>query len=139
MLTPLTGGTNPLLIRTHYSDERAWERFQETLRDLVAQGLPVEVRIVDDPAYRDFTPERLMSVVLETDDDGDAFLFVADGAALEGEHPVLVLGLRDEDRGRAFRVVASELPGVESNLSLGNMDFEEFADGTDEDGVFRGF
>lgn len=29
--------------------------------------------------------------------------------------------------------------GVENNLSLANMGFEEFADAVDEDGVFRGF
>jgi uncharacterized protein DUF6924 len=29
--------------------------------------------------------------------------------------------------------------GVENNLSLANMDFEEFADSVDADGVFRGF
>jgi len=28
---------------------------------------------------------------------------------------------------------------VENNLSLANMDFEEFADSVDADGVFRGF
>jgi hypothetical protein len=28
--------------------------------------------------------------------------------------------------------------GVENNLSLANMDFDEFADAVDADGVFRG-
>jgi hypothetical protein len=29
--------------------------------------------------------------------------------------------------------------GVENNLSVSNMGFEEFADKVDQDGVFRGF
>jgi hypothetical protein len=29
--------------------------------------------------------------------------------------------------------------GVENNLSLANMDFAEFADATDPDGIFCGF
>jgi hypothetical protein len=41
--------------------------------------------------------------------------------------------------GRSFRVIVQELWGVENNLSLANMDFEEFADSCDPDGVFRGF
>jgi Domain of unknown function (DUF6924) len=28
---------------------------------------------------------------------------------------------------------------VENNLSIANMDFEDFADATDDDGIFRGF
>jgi hypothetical protein len=43
------------------------------------------------------------------------------------------------DPGRTFRVIPSEMWGVENNLSLSNMDFFEFADAADEDGVFRGF
>jgi hypothetical protein len=40
---------------------------------------------------------------------------------------------------RTFRVVADELWGVAANLDMANMEFEEFADAVDEDGVFRGF
>jgi hypothetical protein len=29
--------------------------------------------------------------------------------------------------------------GVENNLSIANMDFEEFADAVGPDGIFRGF
>ena len=41
--------------------------------------------------------------------------------------------------GRTFRVIPSEIWGVENNLSIANMGFEEFADAVDSDGVFRGF
>ena len=54
------------------------------------------------------------------------------------EHPVLVVDLYS-DPGRTFRVIPSQMWGVENNLSLANMDFEEFADAVDKDGVFRGF
>jgi hypothetical protein len=33
----------------------------------------------------------------------------------------------------------SEIWAVENNLSLGNMDFEDFAGAVDANGVFRGF
>ncbi|MFE2139083.1 DUF6924 domain-containing protein, partial [Streptomyces sp. NPDC059466] len=37
------------------------------------------------------------------------------------------------------RVTAAELWGIENNLSLANMDFEEFTGAAGNDGVFRGF
>jgi hypothetical protein len=43
------------------------------------------------------------------------------------------------DRGRKFRAVPSQVNGIQSNLSIANMDWEEFADNVDEDGIFRGF
>jgi hypothetical protein len=48
--------------------------------------------------------------------------------------PLLVIDLRDE-RGREKRCVPGALWVVESNTSLSNMDFEEFAGA---DGIFRG-
>ncbi|MGF1568782.1 MAG: hypothetical protein ACFCVD_12050 [Nodosilinea sp.] len=44
-----------------------------------------------------------------------------------------------DEPGRTFRVIPREMWGVENNLSISNMDYYEFADSTDADGVFRGF
>jgi hypothetical protein len=41
--------------------------------------------------------------------------------------------------GREFRTIPSKIQGIENNLSIANMDFEEFANTVDERGVFRGF
>ena len=41
--------------------------------------------------------------------------------------------------GRAFRAIPSEVEPIVANLAIANMDFSEFADYADEDGVFRGF
>ncbi|WP_432423041.1 DUF6924 domain-containing protein [Streptomyces pseudovenezuelae] len=66
-------------------------------------------------------------------------LVLADSATFASpECPLLVLDLRGE-QGRCVRVVAAELWSIENNLSGANMDFEEFADAVDDDGVFRGF
>jgi hypothetical protein len=66
-------------------------------------------------------------------------LFVVDQKNLQDmEHPILIVDLRIE-RGRAFRLVPAQIHSIEANLSLSNMDFFEFADNVDEDGVFRGF
>ena len=38
-----------------------------------------------------------------------------------------------------MRVIPSELPSIHANVFIGNMEFGEFAEDTDADGVFRGF
>jgi hypothetical protein len=54
------------------------------------------------------------------------------------EHHLLVLDPFNPT-GETFRVIPSEAWGVENNLSLANMDYIEFVDSSDSDGVFRGF
>ena len=41
--------------------------------------------------------------------------------------------------GREFRAVPTSIQSIENNLSLANMDFVEFAESVDPDGVFREF
>ena len=59
-------------------------------------------------------------VDLSVADDADAELF--------GSYP-----------GRAFRCAAREVASTEANLAIANMDFSDFADNVEDDGVFRGF
>jgi hypothetical protein len=80
-----------------------------------------------------------------------SFAFLADTVALtHPEQPLLVVNLYDRVEsladqrrglryGTTFRVVPSEAWSVQNNLSIANMDWEEFADSTDDDGIFRGF
>jgi hypothetical protein len=49
---------------------------------------------------------------------------------------VLDLG---EEPERPFRVIPREMQGIADNLAIANMDFYEFAESVDPDGVFRGF
>jgi hypothetical protein len=41
--------------------------------------------------------------------------------------------------GATFRVVPSEMWSVQNNLTISNLDWEDFAGKADGDGVFRGF
>jgi hypothetical protein len=51
--------------------------------------------------------------------------------------PLLVIDLDDEDASAPFRCLPKEVVSIESNLSIANMDFFEFADSADADGVYR--
>jgi hypothetical protein len=40
---------------------------------------------------------------------------------------------------RSFRAIPSAIQAVENNLSIWNMDFEDFTNAVDADGIFRRF
>ncbi|HEY1683600.1 MAG TPA: hypothetical protein VGG19_02460 [Tepidisphaeraceae bacterium] len=56
----------------------------------------------------------------------------------QADHPILVVEL-SKKRHLTFRVIPEALNEVENNLSMANMDFEEFVDAVDQSRVFRGF
>ena len=99
-------------------------------------GFRANLHIVNDEAHADVTESQLLDLMPAGSHQWG--LFVVDRTTLgHPEHPVLVLDALAP--GRSFRVVPSAMWGVENNLSLANMDFEELAECTDPDGIFRGF
>jgi hypothetical protein len=125
------------LVRTDFTDGAAWEQASREAEQESADGFRAHIRPVGDPAFDGLSWEAVKAAVPADDDEG-AVLFIADAAALAShEHPILVVDLL-EDRP-PFRCITSELRGVENNLSMANMDWEEFADAADDDDVFRGF
>lgn len=134
-MKPIPETDNALVLRTEFSNERAWKDLREAILEPVA-GHSAHVTFVSDPEYDGIEMEDLLHVLEGT---ARSYLFVVDEEALiDTEHPILVIDLFEEP-GRTFRVVPAEMWSVENNLSTGNMDFGEFADAVDEDGVFRGF
>jgi hypothetical protein len=128
---------NTLLLRTDFSDESAWVALCEAIRaPQPPDDFSALVTPVSDPAYDGATVEQL---VARTSTDDHTFILVADRRALtDPERAVLVVDCIHEP-GRTFRVIPPEAWAVENNLSLANMDLEEFADNVEADGVFRGF
>jgi hypothetical protein len=135
-MATIPAGPDTPLIRTDFSDERAW---QDVARAAVAEspdGFRANLALVDDPALEGAEAVELARSAAA--DTRHACLFVADALTMtHAEHPLLCLALRPV--GRAFRIVPAELWGVENNLAIANMDYEEFADAVDSDGIFRGF
>lgn len=101
------------------------------------EGFQADVDCVSDRTYDGLTAEGLVALV--GTGQAPTFAFLADRVALtNSEWPILVVDLYDQP-GRTFRVVAREMWSVENNLSIANMDYDEFAESVDDDGVFRGF
>ena len=53
-------------------------------------------------------------------------------------HDLEIVDVFEDGRGRTFRVIPSAIWAVQNNLVIGNMDWEDFSDSLDADGVFRG-
>jgi len=128
---------NPVLLRTDFSDDAAWAALCKAAQALSVEDFWANIECFSDPSFDGLSVERV--VALAGDRPGHAFAFLADRLTLtDPERPVLVVDLADEP-GRAFRVIPSQMWSVENNLSLANMEYSDFADNVDPDGVFRGF
>lgn len=67
--------------------------------------------------------------------DEMTFIVLADDVTMS-DHTFVVV---DRESGQKLRVQAEFLADITNNLSIANMDFYEFEDSAQEDGVFRGF
>ena len=134
-MKPLPSSDVPLLIRTDFSSQEAWSALCERIQrpDPLFQA---SLTYVDDPGFAGLSPGDLQASGYY---EHQTFAFLADHLTMtHPEHPVLIVFVF-EDAHVEFRALPSEIPAIENNLSLGNMDPEEFAESADADGVFRGF
>ncbi|RIJ69739.1 hypothetical protein D1871_21485 [Nakamurella silvestris] len=133
------------MVRTDFSDDRAWKKVcSEASAPVFDDPAATEeepfyamLDCVDDKRYQGLTVEDVVRLAPTSPDL--TFIFLVDGKTLtDPEHPIVVVDLLDTP-GRTFRVIPHEMWGVQNNLVLFNMDFVDFADSVDPDGVFRGF
>jgi hypothetical protein len=127
---------NPLVLRTDFSNQTAWEAICQTIRQPVT-GFYAYVEFVDEAGYAALTKAQLLALI--PDHYTHSFIIIADQIAISRpDHPLLIIDLYERS-GQEFRAIPSQVQAIENNLSIANMDFEEFAEAVDEDGVFRGF
>jgi hypothetical protein len=139
-LKRLPDSTQALVIRTDFSEPAAWDAVRSAIRAPVhdsAGTFEAYVEFVNDEEYTGLASEQLLSIV--PSGLHASFIFLVDHVTLSHpENPILVVDLYDQP-GRTFRVIPSEMWAVENNLSIANLDFDEFAGAVDQDGIFRGF
>ncbi len=132
----LPASENALLLRTDFTHPTAWQELLAAARE-PEEPFGFYLEVLDDPAHSGWTPEQVRAALPE--DYGHSFIVLADQMAMAAPgHPVLVVDLFDEP-GRRFRAAANQIAAIDSNLSIGNLSFEEFAEQVDESAVFRGF
>jgi len=124
-----------LVLRTDFSDEAAWESLRATLTKPDDELAPT-LDFLSDPTFTGLTPRQLPKLMSE--EASHLFAVIVDQTTLtHPDHPLLVVDLQEKP-GRSFRTTAAALAEVHDNLSTANMEFSEFADAVDSDGIFRG-
>jgi hypothetical protein len=137
-MTPLPDTPDAIVLRTDFSDESAWRSLRAAF-DVPSpgDGFLANLTFVEDRAFEAAAVVDLIAAAAAG--QYRAFMFVVDGVTIrDPDHPVLVVDLVDQP-GRTFRVIPSEMWSVENNLSLANMDFDDFAEAVDASGIYRGF
>jgi len=129
---------NAPVLRTDFSDQIAWEKIRtEILKPVGIFRFRANVEFIDDLDFADISKDQLLEIL--PTDYNHSFIIVVDQTAISHpEHPLLIIDLFDRSVHK-FRALPTQIQGIENNLSIANMDFEEFADFVDEDGIFRGF
>ena len=125
-----------LIIRTDFSKESKWKEVCAAIND-PSNAFQVFAEFIDEPKFKDADIKNFPKFSIT--DSIHGFALVVDAqTSLHPEFPILCVDL-DEEFGRTFRVIPKEVWSVSANLALSNMDFYEFADNVDNDGIFRGF
>ena len=124
-----------LVVRVDFSDDAAWSTICAIIREPV-DGFFAYVDFVNDPAFDGVTLDQLVELGRDV---SKSFIIVADTTTMtDAERSLLIVDVFVEP-GRTFRATPSQIQAIENNLSITNMDFREFAENVDADGVFRGF
>jgi hypothetical protein len=127
---------NAPVLRTDFSDQAAWDAIRKEVMQPV-DGFYANVDFIDDPEFAGRAGDALLRSISRG--MRHSFIVVADKTSITNdEHLLLVIDLFGE-KGREFRAEPSRIQSIENNLSIANMDFSDFAESCDPDGVFRGF
>jgi len=137
-MKPLPESTTAFVLRTSFVHPSAWASIRASIEaPSPADGFLAYVQFVDDAAYEGISKDQVVNLFRGR--QGHTFVIVADETSMTvAEHPLLIVDLAREP-GREFRAIPSAIQSIENNLSIANMDFAEFAQAVDDDGVFRDF
>ncbi len=125
---------NPLVLRTDFSDDAAWETICAAIRE---SSEVANLEFLSDIEYSMFTTAQLLQIALENYEH--PLIVVADRTSMASPDNALLVADLEEEPGREFRAVPNTLFLIAANLSVANMDFSEFADAVGEDSIYRGF
>jgi hypothetical protein len=126
-----------LLVRTYFGADDAWQALRELIEAGSEQGFLANVVFVDERRFEGFSIEELEAVHPHRSDGWDVMYVADERAVKESSHPLLVVRVgRPEDL--PFRCRADWLHEVDANLSLANLDWDDFRGQIDESGVFGG-
>lgn len=126
-----------LVLRTDFSEDRAWEALKAAISAEDEHG---EATFVSDPAYDGVTVQSLIDADVAAGDEAKLYhVFVADAVAMAGgEHALLAVDLFSPPYERV-RVAPTGFAEVSANLNIANMDVADFGDERDPEWIYRGY
>ncbi|MGB7247718.1 MAG: hypothetical protein WBC73_02180, partial [Phormidesmis sp.] len=93
-----------LLLRTDFTDDQAWNRLCDAIREPSEEGFLASFDYISDFSYEGLTIENLTDAVIN-DKQQHYFICVADHITLtDPEQPILVVDFYSQP-GRTFRVI----------------------------------
>ena len=126
----------PVLVRTSFTSPAAWDAVVRGFTTPSPDGFLPNVGVVDDRAFEGMSAA---SVLAGLPDGHRSVVFIADEVT-ETSEELLVMAIRPAITPmQSFRLSPAEAWSVENNLTLANMDWEDFMRATGPDGVFWGF
>ncbi|GAB3451575.1 hypothetical protein GCM10027570_28570 [Streptomonospora sediminis] len=128
------------IVRTDFSDEAAWQAAWQDImlpRTYWDDGVVLDASLVAEPEFAGWTGKELAAALASQDEH--ALVLVVDAETLASpEHPVLVVEIDpDLDEARSFRAIPHALLDAVIQLSIANMDWEDFSESAGPDGVLR--
>lgn len=126
-----------LLVRTYFGDDVGWDALKAEISEGSEEGFFANLEYVDDRQFEGFTPEALQDAHPHRADGWDV-MYVADEQAITSPvHPLLLVRVGSTE-DLPFRCRADLLHEVDANLSLANLDWDDFRDQIDDSGVYGG-
>ena len=136
---------NTALLRVDFDDDSIWRRVRDAVLAPLTPGDVSNLIVIEDKEFEGVDLARL-----ETAPEGyeKRVLIVFDRQSREhATHPLLLIDWFaevDEDDDERFmpgaiRIAPEHVPEAEINLSLANMDLDDYVAHADQEGIFRGF
>jgi hypothetical protein len=129
---------NANLIRTDFTDENIWKKvLSEITTPSKDFGFVSFVTPINDIENQLKTPDQLITNLPK--DYKFSFFILFDSVSVKHKDNIILCVDLSEKSHRSFRLKPSDLWMVENNLSIANMDFEEFSNSLDSNQIFNGF
>lgn len=131
----------PVILAEPSFIEEAWDRLQAEIDTPSGDGFLATVNFVEEPELEGRNePQLVAAFPRRYPEYPHAAAVIADRTTFDSQDlPLLVVSLNPRDRSTSFRIRARDLHAFENNISIGNMDFDEFAEHLDATGLFQPF
>ena len=127
----------PIVVRTDFSNDEAWAEVVDQARTEIVEGLDADFSFINDRDFEGMTAAQLLAIhPVPTDLDSPIFA-IADSVTAKSENRSLLVVDLYREHSDELRTVPGELGMIEANLSISNVDWEEFV-ANSEDGVHVG-